>query len=106
VVPEWDRLSAANPDLAALFEDDSGRARWLADASAALERYFTLEDPRRLIPAGRGKLCRGGAGLGLRLRGYIDRLDMTPAGDIRIVDYKTVKVPLMCLWRRGAAVFA
>jgi hypothetical protein len=34
---------------------------------------------------------------GLRLRGYIDRLDMTPAGDIRIVDYKTGKVPLMCL---------
>ena len=29
---------------------------------------------------------------GLRLRGYIDRLDMTKAGDIRIVDYKTGRV--------------
>jgi putative RecB family exonuclease len=30
---------------------------------------------------------------GLRLRGYIDRLDMTKTGDIRIVDYKTGRVP-------------
>jgi putative RecB family exonuclease len=29
----------------------------------------------------------------LRLRGYIDRLDLSAAGDIRIVDYKTGKVP-------------
>ncbi len=30
---------------------------------------------------------------GLRLRGYIDRLDVTAAGDVRIVDYKTGSVP-------------
>ena len=30
---------------------------------------------------------------GLRLRGYIDRLDVSPAGDIRIVDYKTGSIP-------------
>ncbi len=31
---------------------------------------------------------------GLRLRGYVDRLDVSAAGDIRVVDYKTGKVPL------------
>ena len=31
---------------------------------------------------------------GLKLRGYIDRVDATPAGDLRIVDYKTGRVPL------------
>jgi putative RecB family exonuclease len=30
---------------------------------------------------------------GLRLRGYIDRLDIAPAGQIRVVDYKTGKAP-------------
>jgi putative RecB family exonuclease len=30
---------------------------------------------------------------GLRLRGYIDRLDVAPSGEIRIVDYKTGTAP-------------
>ena len=93
LMPEWDRLSAADPDLAALFADDSERTRWLQDASAALDGYFTLEDPRRLEPAERESYVETELDNGLRLRGYIDRLDMTPAGDIRIVDYKTGKVP-------------
>ena len=93
LMPEWDRLSTGNPDLAALFADESERTRWLHDASAALDGYFTLEDPRRLEPAERESYVETELDNGLRLRGYIDRLDMTPAGDIRIVDYKTGKVP-------------
>ena len=30
---------------------------------------------------------------GLRLRGYVDRIDVSPAGDIRVVDYKTGATP-------------
>ena len=93
LVPEWDRLSAADPDLAALFSDESQRSVWLHEASAALDGYFTLEDPRRLEPAEREHYVETELDSGLRLRGYIDRLDMTQAGDIRIVDYKTGKVP-------------
>lgn len=93
ITPEWDRLSAENPDLAALFADDSERQVWFREASAAVDGYFTLEDPRRLEPAERECYVETELGSGLRLRGYIDRLDMTPAGDIRIVDYKTGRVP-------------
>ncbi|MBV9383189.1 MAG: PD-(D/E)XK nuclease family protein [Streptosporangiaceae bacterium] len=93
MVPEWDRLAAADPDLAALFSDDSEREGWLREATAALDGYFTLEDPRRLEPAERECYVETVLDSGLRLRGYIDRLDVTPAGDIRIVDYKTGKVP-------------
>jgi putative RecB family exonuclease len=93
LVPEWDRLAAANPDLAALFPDESERGSWLHDAAAALDGYFTLEDPRRLEPAERECHVQTELDSGLRLRGYIDRLDITPAGDIRIVDYKTGRVP-------------
>jgi len=91
--PEWERLSAADPGLSALFSDDSERARFVAEAAAALEGYFTLEDPQRLEPAQREWYVEAMLDSGLRLRGYIDRLDMTRAGDIRIVDYKTGRVP-------------
>jgi putative RecB family exonuclease len=93
MAPEWERLAAANPDLAALFPDDSERRVWLREATAALDGYFTLEDPRRLEPAEREHYVETVLDSGLRLRGYIDRLDVTAAGDIRIVDYKTGKVP-------------
>ena len=93
LVPEWERLAEADPGLAELFSDDSERDRFVAEASAALDGYFTLEDPRRLEPAEREWYVEAELDSGLRLRGYIDRVDMTRAGDIRIVDYKTGRVP-------------
>jgi putative RecB family exonuclease len=58
-----------------------------------VEAYFTLEDPRRLEPAEREAYVETTLESGLRLRGYIDRLDVAPGGDIRIVDYKTGRAP-------------
>jgi putative RecB family exonuclease len=93
LTPEWDRLAAAEPALAALFPDDSERAVWLRSATAILDAYFTLEDPRRLEPAEREAYVETVLSSGLRLRGYIDRLDIAPGGQIRIVDYKTGRAP-------------
>jgi putative RecB family exonuclease len=93
VMPEWDKLSAGDADLAALVPDDAALAQFLQDATAAVDGYFTLEDPRRLEPAERESYVEATLESGLRLRGYIDRLDLSAAGDIRIVDYKTGKVP-------------
>ena len=58
-----------------------------------MDGYFTLEDPRRLEPAEREAYVETTLESGLRLRGYIDRLDVAPSGDIRIVDYKTGRAP-------------
>ena len=93
VIPEWDRLAAAAPDLAALFPDEAERDSWLTSATAILDAYFTLEDPRRLEPAERECYVETTLDSGLRLRGYIDRLDVAPSGEIRIVDYKTGRAP-------------
>ena len=90
---EWDRLAAEEPDLAALFENEAERTAWLASATAVVDAYFTLEDPRRLEPAEREAYVETTLESGLRLRGYIDRLDVAPGGDIRIVDYKTGRAP-------------
>jgi putative RecB family exonuclease len=93
VLPEWDRLTAAEPELAALFGDDAERDSWLTSAVSIMDAYFTLEDPRRLEPAEREAYVETTLESGLRLRGYIDRLDVAPSGDIRIVDYKTGRAP-------------
>ncbi len=91
--PEWDRLAEDSPELAALFPSESERHDWLVSATAVLDAYFSLEDPRRLEPASRELLVEAELPSGLRLRGYIDRLDVAPGGEIRIVDYKTGKAP-------------
>ena len=93
IAPEWDRLVAAEPELAALFADEAERSAWLAQAKAMIGRYFTLEDPTRLEPAHRELHVEAVLASGLRLRGYIDRLDIASTGEIRIVDYKTGTAP-------------
>lgn len=87
--PEWDRLRVAEPELDALFGDDSaGLSTWLAEAGSLVDRYFELEDPTRLEPAERELYVEADLDDGLRLRGYVDRLDVSAAGDLRVVDYK------------------
>jgi putative RecB family exonuclease len=92
--PEWQRLCSADELLAALITDDAERTRFVADAAASLTGYFRLEDPRRLEPAEREWYVEAELPSGLKLRGYVDRVDATQAGDLRIVDYKTGRVPL------------
>src|SRR6266568_2076592 len=93
IEPEWDRLVAAEPELAGLFADEAERGAWLTQARAMIDRYFTLEDPTRLEPAHRELRVQAVLGSGLRLRGYIDRLDVAAGGEVRIVDYKTGTAP-------------
>ena len=91
----WEALLADEPELAALFDGDTDGtqfADWIGSAAALLGNYFVLEDPRRLEPAAREQLVEFVVD-GLRLRGYVDRLDISPAGDIRVVDYKTGATP-------------
>lgn len=108
--PEWQRLLAEQPELADLFTnrepaqeapptDAGGPAaaqpvvEWLAGARRLLETYFTLEDPARVEPARRELLVEAELPGGVRLRGFIDRVDVAPAGQVRIVDYKTGSAP-------------
>jgi putative RecB family exonuclease len=91
----WQRVLAEAPEAESLFAadaDGSELAEWLDSAGSLLENYFKLEDPRRLEPAAREERVEIIVD-GIRLRGYVDRVDVSPAGDIRIVDYKTGTSP-------------
>jgi putative RecB family exonuclease len=96
VEPEWHRLAGEDPGWAELFADDvDGRelAEWLESARDLVAGYFALEDPRRLQPAAREELVEAVVDDGLLLRGYVDRLDVAPTGEVRVVDYKTGGAP-------------
>jgi putative RecB family exonuclease len=95
IEPVWQQLLADEPELATLFPAGSADGEldaWLASAYQLVDNYFTLEDPARLDPQACEQLVEVEVG-GLLLRGYIDRIDVSDAGDIRIVDYKTGAVP-------------
>lgn len=110
--PTWAELSETSPEWTELFAesepgqvDDSQQAgssgrngtpevtAWLASAEKLLDSYFELEDPRRLEPEACELHVEIELGSGVRLRGYIDRVDVAPTGEIRVVDYKTGAAP-------------
>ncbi len=64
-----------------------------ADAIKLIDAYFAMEDPRRLSPEACEVFLEAELDSGVRLRGYVDRLDVNAAGDLRIVDYKTGAAP-------------
>lgn len=91
----WDKTLSEKPDLLAeLFgEDKSGENQFLETARQLLANYFQMENPDRLAPAHREKYLRVTDKNRLHLHGYIDRVDISPTGLVRIVDYKTGKAP-------------
>jgi putative RecB family exonuclease len=96
LLPEvWEQIATDEPSVAELFADDADGAdlaEWLESAAALLGNYFQLEDPARIDPAAREHLVEVVID-GLRLRGYVDRLDINADGDVRVVDYKTGATP-------------
>ncbi len=92
--PAWEAVLEADPEIAEMFGAEGPEiGSWLASCRASLERYFALEDPTRLEPAEREMYVEALLDDKLLLRGFIDRLDVAPTGQIRVVDYKTGKAP-------------
>ncbi len=91
VGPQWEALLETEPELAVLLED--GEPGFLADSGELLATYFHLEDPQRLEPAERELHVQVDLDSGLALRGFVDRLDVSTAGEMRVVDYKTGRAP-------------
>lgn len=94
VGPQWDLLVAERPEVVGMLaEDDTDPLEWLRGAGDLVESYFAMEDPTRLEPAARELQVQAALPSGLVLRGFVDRLDRAPTGQLRVVDYKTGKPP-------------
>ncbi|MPZ28291.1 MAG: DUF2800 domain-containing protein [Micromonosporaceae bacterium] len=97
VAPQWQRLTEEAPELAELLADEQQTDEFLASTQPLLAGYFAVEDPRRLEPTERESLIETTVSTAgdeqLRLRGYVDRLDVSRAGELRVVDYKSGGAP-------------
>lgn len=92
VLPTWERLTAADPGFAEAVAEPT-RQQWLESAEPLLRSYFQLEDPTRFSPESRELLVEVDLDGALPLRGFIDRVDVAPTGEVRVVDYKTGRSP-------------
>ena len=86
----WQAQLAAKPDLAPLITNEK---EWLDRANSLLATYFKLEKPETFEPTFRELHLEFDLNSDLYLHGYVDRLDVAPTGEVRIVDYKTGKSP-------------
>jgi len=77
----------------ALLEMVSSEKEWLDRASSLLQTYFTLENPSTFEATHREMHLEDDFDSDIYLHGYVDRLDVAPTGEVRIVDYKTGKSP-------------
>ncbi|MDH3957957.1 MAG: PD-(D/E)XK nuclease family protein [Actinomycetota bacterium] len=94
VAPQWDVLVAERPEVVGMLaEAGTDPSEWLRGAGDLVESYFAMEDPTRLEPAARELKVQAELPSGLVLRGFVDRLDRAPTGQVRVVDYKTGKAP-------------
>jgi putative RecB family exonuclease len=64
-----------------------------AEVKTLVANYFQIEDPRRIEPESTEKLIEFDISSSLKIKGFVDRIDKSPEGWIRINDYKTGKSP-------------
>jgi putative RecB family exonuclease len=90
--PIWQEMKSTKEDIAQilpeLHEDE-----FLLSSLKLLQRYFELENPQNFEPTELETYVEYDLNENLSIHGYIDRLDIAPTGEIRIVDYKTGKSP-------------
>ena len=98
----WAALLIDDPQGAAVLASEVGVAAAdpaavadavLRPARPLLEAYFSMEDPTRLNPHARELGVAVAIADDFQIRGFVDGVDRTEAGDVRIVDYKTGRSP-------------
>lgn len=92
IEPAWERVAVERPDFAAEFAPEL-RAEMLEQAGQLLSGYYRLEDPTRFDPQSCEQRVEVELADGTLLRGFVDRIDVAPTGEVRVVDYKTGKAP-------------
>ena len=92
VGPAWEQVIADEPERADQLDAEQ-QTQLLDEARMLLSGYYRLEDPTRFDPQSCEQRIEVQLADGTLLRGIIDRIDVAPTGELRVVDYKTGKAP-------------
>lgn len=87
----WDRLRSEE-EYQSLGLNDTEASAFAVDAATLVDNYFRIEDPNAVHTVGVELMVEADMD-GVRVRGIIDRLDITDDGDLIVVDYKTGRAP-------------
>ena len=92
IKPEWEAMRQKDPELDELvpreFEMD-----FFVEARELVKGYFRMENPEGFDAHEVEKFVNTTLPNGVPVRGFIDRVDIAPTGQVRVVDYKTGKKP-------------
>lgn len=91
--PAWERVVATEPAAAQLVDGEGELETFLGEVRTLVRTYYRLEDPRRFEPQSCETRLEVELADGALLRGFVDRIDVAPTGELRVVDYKTGRVP-------------
>lgn len=86
----WAAMCEADPHLADIV--DGHPERLLAEAHKLIATYYTMENPTAFD----ADSCEEHVEIDMDnvlMRGFIDRIDVAPTGEVRVVDYKTGRSP-------------
>ena len=90
--PTWEQMRDDDPTCADPVKDDY---QLLVDSRTLLRGYFTMENPLGFDAHAQEMPVDFTLPNGVPVRGFIDRVDVAPTGEVRVVDYKTGKKPLL-----------
>ena len=90
--PRWEAMRADDPELDELVPEVELHG-FLSECRELLRGYFRMENPQGFDPKDWEMFLNLVLPNGVPVRGFIDRVDVAPSGEVRIVDYKTGKKP-------------
>ena len=90
--PNWATMCQEDPELTDLVSD-ADLYDFLVECRALLRGYFEMENPQGFDAHECEMYVDTVLPNGVPVRGFIDRVDIAPTGQVRVVDYKTGKKP-------------
>nr|WP_026195999.1 RecB family exonuclease [Corynebacterium lubricantis] len=91
IKPNWAKMLQDDPEIASLVDDET---TFFVEARSLVRGYFEMENPQGFDSSDQELYVNTVLPNGVPVRGFIDRVDKAPSGEVRVVDYKTGKKPL------------